>query len=177
MTPKLALLTVFGLGRLRPAPGSWGSLVPPAVALGLVSVGTGRPVVNIVLVTLALVFGAVCVMLGDWAEAHFERRDPGEVVADEVCGQSLALLFLPWRSPLQLSSTAEASDAWLWNLALAATAFFAFRFFDIVKPPPADAAQKLPGGWGILVDDIVAGLQALVAVQLLAHLVWPYVLS
>ena len=77
---------------------------------------------------------------------------------------------------MQLSSTAEASDAWLWNLALAATAFFAFRFFDIVKPPPADAAQKLPGGWGILVDDIVAGLQALVAVQLLAHLVWPYVL-
>ena len=60
---------------------------------------------------------------------------------------------------------------------MAATAFFAFRICDIVKPPPANGLQKLPAGWGILVDDLVAGVYALVLTQLLVRFVLPGVLG
>ena len=163
---RRALLTVFGLGRLTPAPGSWGSLVAPVLALALLA-GAARPwLVNVVLAAMAVIFAAVCVLYGEWAERDFGKRDPRQIVADEVAGQSLALLFLPWRQ-----ATDEA--AWPWNIALAATAFVAFRFFDILKPPPVGSVQRIPGGWGILLDDVLAGLLALVVGHLLAWFVWP----
>ena len=101
---------------------------------------------------------------GAWAEVHFGKKDPRQVVADETAGQCVALLALPW------------GGDWSENLVLAATAFVTFRLFDIVKPPPINRIQRLGGGWGILVDDLLAGLYALAATQLLARLIWPGVL-
>ncbi len=58
------------------------------------------------------------------------------------------------------------------NLSIAVVAFLAFRFFDILKPPPARGLQRLGGGLGILIDDLIAGAMALVVVQLLFRLVF-----
>ncbi len=160
------LVTVFGLGLLRPAPGTWGSLPPPALVLGLLWLGAGKWTLNLALLVVAAVFGLGCAAFGRGAETRFGRQDPRQVVADETARQSLALLFLPWHDAID-------REAWMWNIALAATAFVVFRIFDVVKPPPARALQRLEGGWGILLDDISAGLQALLVTHLLAWLLWP----
>jgi phosphatidylglycerophosphatase A len=95
----------------------------------------------------------IVVAVGVWAasvsERHFQKTDPGTVVIDEVAGMLLTLLWLP--------------VSWVGVLA----GFFAFRIFDIVKPFPARAAERLPGGWGIMVDDLVAGVYAHLVVRLL----------
>jgi phosphatidylglycerophosphatase A len=103
--------------------------------------------------------------LGDAAERRFGKKDPGSVVADEVAGQSLALMWLPWSIPNSGSGNARI-------IATCAIAFFAFRLFDIIKPPPARGWQRFPGGLGILIDDIVAGFYALVATQILVRVLW-----
>ena len=157
-------LTVFGLGHLRPAPGTWGSMPPPALALGLLWLGAAAWTVNMVLGLVAAAFSVVCVVGGGWAEQTFGGKDPRQVVADETAGQALALLFLPWR---------EWSEGWAWNITLAAAAFFLFRIMDIAKPPPMRALEKLPGGTGILLDDLGAGVYALVIGHVLARFVWP----
>jgi phosphatidylglycerophosphatase A len=164
---KLMIGTAFGLGLLRPAPGTWGSLPPVVLALGVLTGTAGRDgfthwPVTIAMLALCLVFSIGCIAIGDWAEAHFGRKDPGSIVADEVAGQALALLFLPWRP------TMTGQDLW-WNLALAGIAFVLFRGFDITKPPPINGLQKLPKGWGVLVDDLVAGVYALIATQLIVR--------
>jgi len=81
------------------------------------------------------------------------RHDPGFVVIDEVAGQWIALLFSPpgWRHAL---------------IALAL-----FRVFDIVKPPPARQLERLPAGWGIVFDDVAAGLYALGVASLIRHFI------
>ncbi len=160
---KRAMVTVFGLGLLRPAPGTWGSLPPVILALALVAAGAGVWVINGTLILIVVIFSLVCVWLGTWSEQHFGLEDPRPVVADECAGQSLALLWLPW---------ATGEGGMTVNLTLAATSFVAFRFFDVVKLPPAGTVQRLHGGWGILLDDLIAGVMALAVTHALAWLVW-----
>lgn len=162
---SLALSTVFGLGHMRPASGTWGSLPPVVLAAGLISLGYGPlgspwiyyPAIIIVLI----VFGIACVVQGDRAEAVFGSKDPSEVVADETAGQCIPLLGLPlvW------------DTGWFWSMAWLAGAFLAFRAMDILKPPPANGLQRLPGGWGILIDDLIAGVYALILIQIIAALI------
>jgi phosphatidylglycerophosphatase A len=87
----------------------------------------------------------VLFVLGVWAageaETYFGRTDPGQVVMDEVVGQMLTLLLLP-------------HAGWRWLVG----GFVLFRLFDIVKPIPARQAERIPRGWGIMLDDVVAGL-------------------
>lgn len=155
-TLRLAVLTVLGLGRLRPAPGTWGSAAAVCFCLGVLWSRVSPQAVTIAMLVMVVVFSVACVVLGRWAENHYGRSDPGEIVADEVAGQSVALLLLPWHVP---------GDGNLWNLAMAGTAFAAFRFFDILKPPPINRIQDAPAGWGILLDDLLAGAAALAVVQ------------
>ena len=165
------LLTAFGLGHLRPAPGTWGSALPVAIVIALVSIGgIPGPQLNVIIALIGVIFATACLRFGIDAESQFGRKDPSEVVADEVAGQCVALLLLPWRVPI------DQSD-WHWNLALAATAFLSFRFFDIVKPPPAGGLQRLQGGMGILIDDLFAGAYALAVTQLAAWQFWPRIIS
>ena len=176
MNRDVFLLTAGGLGLLRPAPGTWGSTPPPALALLLATglsaggLATGELVlVNAAVIALGAVFAVACARLGHRAEAHFGKKDPGAVVADEVAGQSIALLGLPWAGAL--SSGAFSWDAARHDVLLAAGAFLAFRFFDILKPPPIRRLERIGGGVGILVDDLLAGVYALVLVQVVVRFV------
>ncbi|HSP90830.1 MAG TPA: phosphatidylglycerophosphatase A [Vicinamibacterales bacterium] len=99
---------------------------------------------------------AVCaaiVAAGAWSARITEQalgvEDPGPVVIDEVVGMFVSLLFLP--------------ATWLVVLA----GFVAFRVFDIIKPWPADRFEQIPGGWGVMADDVMAGVYANLTLQFL----------
>jgi phosphatidylglycerophosphatase A len=140
---------VAGAGRAPVAPGTFGSAV---AALLLALIPFSRP-------GLALFFVAVTVG-GTWAAHRAERllgeKDPGAIVIDEVAGMTLAVLPFPLTP------------------AVLGVGFLLFRLFDIVKPFPARASQRLPGGAGVMLDDLVAGLYALGVLALLrAAMRWP----
>lgn len=160
----MALVTTFGLGHLRPASGTWGSLPPVLLAAVLIAAGLGpgeEPwVYHAVMGAVIMVFGLACVVMGDAAEARFLKKDPGQVVADETVGQTIALLTIPASALLTPERTAV-------TLVLA---FLAFRVLDILKPWPAHQLQRVPGGWGILLDDLFAGAYAWGVVQVTARL-------
>lgn len=165
--------SALGVGRVPGPAGTWGSLatVLAVVALfGLAGAGEGwagrglladslveRPTVSagwwwpgLVAVACLTLIG---VLVGQRAAADWGVDDPGSFVLDEVAGQLLALLpLLP--GPLD-------------PLGLA-TAFVAFRLFDIWKPPPVGALERLPGGAGIMADDLAAGLIAMLGVAIVA---------
>ena len=164
MRTPLHFITVFGIGHMRPASGTWGSLPPAIVALVLFAAGLSPisthpagPWVYAGVLLLVLLLGcAACIFEGDRAEARW-GKDPSEAVADEVAGQCIPLFFLPL-----------AADADWWKVTVAVFwAFIAFRVMDIVKPWPARGLQRIPAGWGILIDDLVAGVYAAVALQIL----------
>jgi phosphatidylglycerophosphatase A len=136
-TAAKILATFFGIGLFPVAPGTMASAVA-ALAYGFALHGLVWPLYLLLLVLLILAgtaaSGVHAAVLG--------RPDPGRIVIDEVCGQLLALAFLP--------------AAWV----PVAVSFVLFRFFDIIKPWPIRRLEKLPGGWGIMADDIGAGLAA-----------------
>ncbi|MFN9095823.1 MAG: phosphatidylglycerophosphatase A [Alphaproteobacteria bacterium] len=138
---KLPLLvsTMGGIGRLKPAPGTWGSLVIlPAALLG--------PVAALSLAILVTIIGfyAVREVLRNAPE-----QDPGWIVVDEAAGMLLALAGL-------------SAAAGIWGVLIA---FGLFRVFDIFKPWPISWADQQKGAFGVMLDDIVAG--ALVAAALM----------
>ncbi len=137
------VVTFGGLGNLPIASGTWGTLGAAAVH-GLFAwlVGTGNN--PCFLPALALVFTLACIAYGPWAERHYARKDPSPVVIDEVAGYFLAVSFFP------------LADQWQIGILI----FFLFRIFDIIKPFPARRSQKLAAGWGIVADDLIAGLYA-----------------
>jgi phosphatidylglycerophosphatase A len=152
---ELAFITGLGTGYLRPASGTWGSIPPVLLALGLAAINAEPRVIDALVAIAGIVFAASCLISGERAEIHFGQKDPKSVVADEVAGQALALLWIPWESGLTLR-----------NLMMAGSAFLLFRMFDILKPPPARQLERLPFGTGILLDDLVAGAFAAAAVQI-----------
>jgi phosphatidylglycerophosphatase A len=94
-------------------------------------------------------FSWSCIALGDAGEARW-GKDPSRIVADETAGQALTLLFLPaW-------CFQDRGRALLYLLI----AFVAFRVCDVLKPWPANSLQRVRGGWGVLLDDLVAGAYA-----------------
>ncbi|MBL8746955.1 MAG: phosphatidylglycerophosphatase A [Phycisphaerae bacterium] len=171
LNARTLALTSLGLGFLRPAPGTWGSVPPVVIAFVLMILGVGVTGLNVVLGVILAASCVVCVSLGGYAEERFGRKDAGEVVIDETAGQCVAILFL---SPGAVQ--ARWFDAGWFGLFLAAAsvcavAFLLFRLFDIVKPWPARQLESLPAGWGVLADDLMAGFYALIAVHLLVRLV------
>jgi phosphatidylglycerophosphatase A len=190
MKDRLAKLVLTGLGTgyLRPAPGTWGSAAACAIYLAVMWIGGGDlTAVNAAMAAVLVLASVGCVAFGRDAERIFGKKDPSQCVIDEWAGQALALLLLPLHSPPSSprSWTASSGDyiihkvhyetigsgAWWSNVLLAvAIAFVAFRAFDIIKPPPARQLEKLPYGWGVLLDDFAAGLYANVVCQLVLRL-------
>lgn len=174
MKLREAALTTFGLGHLRPAPGTWGSLPPCAVAALLLWFGATPAVYNGAMVAIALAFTAVCFAFGAWGESRWGKKDPSRVVADETAGQAVALLLLPNAAPGMLPLS--GSSAWplegefdLPRFVLIAVvvgaSFVLFRIADIVKPWPARGLQSLRAGAGIVIDDLLAGVYAAIALH------------
>lgn len=148
---NLRWVTTFGLGHMRPFPGTWGSLPPVGLALLLLLVipdGAYWTLLRVVMLLVAITFTVACVLLGDKAEARFGRKDPSQVVADETAGMALCMMLMPALLPG-------------WGAAASLVlAFVFFRALDIVKPWPASAIQAVPGGLGVVLDDLVAGVMA-----------------
>ena len=155
------LLTAFGLGTLPRAPGTWGSL-PVAILFAVLMVTTTTSNTSIVLLILLIGASVVTIWFGQWAAEHWGRRDPPELVSDEVAGQSLVFLCLPWGDRI-------LDDHPLVFVAIAIVGFLLFRLFDILKPFPIRLMEQLKDGWGVLMDDLLAGL---IAGLLLWLLVW-----
>ncbi len=157
------IATVFGLGDLLPAPGTTAGSFPTALLFFAVALGLGRSPLLGIFLLCALIASTIA---GIWA-AEKERlrrgkEDPGPVVIDEVAGQCVAYLcgffvVSAFNSPSEL-------------LLFTAAGFFLFRFFDILKPWPVRQLEQLEGGFGIMADDLVAGLQA----GLVLALGWPW---
>lgn len=142
--------TCLGVGRLRPAPGTWASLTAALLWWLLASSIplTSRTAVLAALILLAIVAGVPAASRVAQASG---LEDPPTIVIDEVAGQWIALLLAPvsWKTLL--------------------LSFILFRGFDIWKPPPVRQLERLPGGWGIVFDDVAAGLYALAAIEVIRH--------
>lgn len=155
-------VTLGGSGMSPVAPGTFGSLAA-VIILGAIFFGVRSacgpltPTLwNIILAAGILIYGALCVALGKWATEYYGRKDPGACVLDEGAGICLTALFVPiypgWRE--------------LWALL---AVFVFFRIFDIVKLAPAKQLEKLPYGWGILLDDLAAAVYANILCQVIVR--------
>ena len=159
------LVTGLGTGYLPVAPGTWGSGAVACAFVGVsLAAGGDASTPLVFLLTVVAASSVVCVALGQYVEKAFGRKDPGQCTIDEFAGQALAYVALP---------TAVAGwPRWQGVLLAGAIGFAAFRFFDILKPPPARQIEKLPRGWGVLCDDLVAGIYANIVAQLVWRLVF-----
>jgi phosphatidylglycerophosphatase A len=144
----------FGLGLAPFAPGTFGTLGGVALGWLALQLEPGTATQIYLGVTIAVLFG-VGVALGHRAERDWGKKDPGGFVIDEVAGYLIALLFLPLHAQPFL---------------VLGGAFLAFRLFDISKPPPCKRVEHAPSGWGIMLDDVVAGIYANLLMQAVVRL-------
>jgi len=152
-------VTCFHLGEFPFASGTAGSL--GAVALYLVaSLQFQGQALSVFAGVAGVLFALLGIGLGRWAEAYYMKHDPGQFVLDEAAGQMIALVGV----------TGPVLAAPHWQVAL--LGFFFFRVFDVIKPPPVRQAERLPRGWGITLDDCLAGIYASVVVHLCIHYVY-----
>lgn len=139
--PATWIATWFGCGFMKPAPGTWGTLgaLPFAILIYMLA-GT----IGILIGTILLI------LLGYWASEKFEEmvgeHDSSAIVIDEAAGLFMTFLILPTL-----------------NAYTIATAFFLFRFFDIIKPWPISwVDKKMPGAAGVMIDDLIAAFFAVI---------------
>jgi phosphatidylglycerophosphatase A len=153
---SLAITTV-GVGYLPLAPGTWGSMVAVGIYVVLANTfsayrfapgSTGSEVMIAAIHALILIAFLLFILLGVWAAGRstelLGNSDPSQAVVDEVMGQLIVFLFIPF------------TTSWV----LIGAGFVFFRLFDIWKPYPIDSLQVLPGGIGVCADDILAGVYA-----------------
>jgi phosphatidylglycerophosphatase A len=143
-----AIGTFFGAGLLKPGPGTYGSIA--AVVLWFIAAHAFH--ITAFTLTIGTIIAAVAVTLVGIPAATIVaresgREDPGHVVIDEVAGQLIALIAIP-------------AD---WQHAV--LSLLLFRLFDILKPPPIRQLERLPEGTGIMLDDVAAGVLALIVAQ------------
>lgn len=131
------------VGFLPVAPGTWGSAVGLLILLPLRWHGSAMAEAATMLALLAV---------GIWSAGVTGREmgdeDPGPVVIDEVVGMLITLLWIPV------------------NVTGAVLGFLLFRVFDIIKPFPARQCERLPGGWGVMLDDVMAGIYGQIAMRI-----------
>ena len=145
------LATFFGAGFLKPGPGTYGSIAALLLWYGAAHTLNPSPLALAIGTAIAaLVVTLIGIPAATIVARESNRKDPGHVVIDEAAGQLIALIAIPadWRH--------------------AALSLILFRAFDIIKPPPVRQLERLPEGTGIMLDDVAAGILALICAQL-AH--------
>jgi phosphatidylglycerophosphatase A len=159
--PKTAwawtVATFFGAGLGKPGPGTWGSVAAVLIWTGVAIWAHPGPawMIGLTLAGIVLSVG-LGVPAATISARESGRKDPGFVVIDEVAGQWIALLAIPM---------AGVGADWKHILL----ALLLFRVFDITKPFPVRQLEKLPEGWGIVFDDVAAGLYAWAGMLVLSH--------
>jgi phosphatidylglycerophosphatase A len=145
---RRALVTVascFGLGYSPYFPGTCGALVGVAIYIPLALLVPREPYQSIGIAAALVIWSAITVALGEWAEEYYTVKDSSIFVTDEVAGFLFTvLLFHIVDAPLLTT---------LW-------AFPVTRVIDIIKVPPARQLEKLPSGWGVLADDLLGSVYA-----------------
>jgi len=136
---RVVIATFGPIGRLPLAPGTWGSGV--AVLIWWFFLSALNP---FIFWAIILLITGLAIWSSDHAERVLDKKDPGVIVIDEVVGQWLTLALVPRQ------------------IGYVLIGFVIFRIFDIVKPFPINRSQRLPGGWGIVLDDILAGIYGLI---------------
>lgn len=145
--------TLGPLGQKMPAPGTWGSLAGLLYfALFFQRAGAGA------ILVASIIGGYVAVALCGEAEIRLRKTDPGEVILDEFV--AMPLCFFGWRALL----------GWMPAWAILLAGFALFRLYDILKPFGIRKLQRLPGGWGVVIDDLVAALAACATLHIIAWL-------
>ena len=149
------IATGLGSGYLKPAPGTWGSLAGLGVWLLLVLGlrATGQAWAPWLLLAAPLAITALGIWSADRVVKATGHKDPSYIVVDEWAGMWFAL------TPLLFTVTLQPQPWSLWAARLVAP-FLLFRLFDIWKPGLVDKAQSLPGGLGVVMDDVLAGILA-----------------
>jgi len=142
--------TFFGIGRLGPGPGTWGS-VATVLLWALASSQVPATYRSWATFAAAVAITLIGIPAATQVARATRSKDPQIVVIDEVAGQLVALIAVPFT----------------WKSFLAG--LILFRVFDILKPPPVRQLERLPEGIGIVVDDLAAGLYAFVIMHLLLH--------
>ena len=148
------IATGLGAGYFPVAPGTAGSAVGLALVIAFRQTRLESPALAVCLAAFTGLLVAVGVWSAGKAEKVFGCVDPRQVVVDEVAGQILTFVATP-------------RVTWIGLIA----GFLLFRGFDIIKPFPARQAERIPGGWGIMLDDLVAGLYSLIALLVLGRLI------
>lgn len=159
---KRLLASCFGLGRLPVAPGTWGSLPPTIIFALMCHLGASALLISFVMAALTLGGCAICIKLAPAVIAATGNTDPREVVADEFAGQALTFLAIAFLAVV----VASARQIWV----ITALGFGLFRLFDIAKPWPIRKLEKLPKGWGVLADDLMASVYAAIVLQVCVRL-------
>jgi phosphatidylglycerophosphatase A len=145
-----AVGTFFGAGLLKPGPGTYGSIAAVLLWFGAAHLLHPAPVALAIGTAIAaLAATLIGIPAATIVARESGREDPGHVVIDEVAGQLIALIAIPadWRH--------------------AALSLLLFRLFDILKPPPIRQFERLPEGTGIMLDDVAAGVFALLLAQII----------
>jgi phosphatidylglycerophosphatase A len=143
------LATGFGIGYIRKGGGSVAAAVCCLVWYLLFSQGYNSYVIAGVLIVITAI--------GIWVSNGVETEwgvDSNRVVIDEIAGMGITLIFIPV------------------NIPFVFTGFVLFRFFDIVKPLFIKRLEALPGGWGVMLDDVVAGIYANILLQIILYFRW-----
>lgn len=148
-------VSVFGLGYSPLIPGTCGSAAALAAFLAVALLSRSDPLTAAVMLLVALLGFIVTIVYGDRAIERY-GPDASVIVSDELCGQAITYLAL-WPLP--------AADREI--VVLAVVGFILFRILDILKPPPARQFERIKGAWGVLLDDVMAGIYANVLLQLL----------
>ena len=152
MKMKRLLTSCFGLGFMPIASGTWGSLPPVVLFMILSYLNLGVVWISVIMLGGAVAASFVCVKFAPAVIEATGKKDPGEIVADEVAGQCLVFIGLA----VSVSG----------SICIAAVlGFLLFRFFDITKFGPIKKLEELPAGWGVLCDDLLAGVFAAIVLQ------------
>jgi phosphatidylglycerophosphatase A len=154
---KRLLTSCFGLGFMPIASGTWGSLPPAFIFAGMCLLGSGWGLIAanaVLMVVLAILASVVCVKFTPHVVKLAGKKDPGEIVADEFAGQSVTFIGAYASGYKEIAIVAVAG-------------FLLFRLFDIFKPWPIRNLEKLPDGWGVLADDLLAGVFAGIVLQVI----------
>ena len=197
-----AIATVLGTGYLKPGPGTWGSAVGLLIAVvshpftwflllgkgievaagktALLLTGYGGTLLLLVpSVAVWLILALLGVRTGRDVSQHAGTKDPQYVVIDEVSGVHLTLILslapvapMVFLRPEDAATFALYSGMSILNWKFLLAGFLLFRLFDIAKPFPCRRLEKLPGGWGIMADDWMAGVYAAICLRLALHFHW-----